>query len=52
LTLNFTGSYAPGQKFVLIDAAGGVSGSFHAIDSTGATVVAGQDSTSFFVTVH
>ncbi|MFL6700350.1 MAG: hypothetical protein ACJ8GJ_24540 [Vitreoscilla sp.] len=52
LTLNFSGSYAPGQKFILINAAGGVSGSFSAISSSGATVVAGQDSTSFFVTVH
>ncbi|MFL6627123.1 MAG: hypothetical protein ACJ8G1_11815 [Vitreoscilla sp.] len=52
LALNFTGTYAPGQKFVLIDAAGGVTGSFDAISSTGANVVAGQDGKSFFVTVH
>jgi len=52
LSLNFSGSYAPGQKFVLINAARGISGAFSSISSTGATVVGGQDSTSFFVTVQ
>jgi autotransporter-associated beta strand protein len=52
LTLNFSGSYAKGQKFVLIQAAGGLSGAFGSISSNGATVVAGQDGTSFFVTTQ
>jgi autotransporter-associated beta strand protein len=52
LSLNFSGSYARGQKFVLITAAGGVSGAFSSISSSGATVVGGQDGTSFFVTVQ
>jgi autotransporter-associated beta strand protein len=53
LSLNFSGSYAKGQKFVLINAAGGVSGAFGSITSSGGvTVVPGQDATSFFVTVQ
>lgn len=52
LTLNFSGNYAKGQRFVLIEAAGGLSGSFSAITSNGATVVPGQDGTRFFVTVQ
>ena len=52
LALNFTASVASGQKIVLLNAAGGVSGSFNAIKSSGATVVAGHDATSFFVTVQ
>ncbi|MDR7295597.1 hypothetical protein J2X16_000918 [Pelomonas aquatica] len=52
LVLNFSGSYARGQKFVLIQAAGGLSGAFSSITSNGATVAAGQDATSFFVTVQ
>jgi len=51
LTLNFTGSYSSGQKLVLINAAA-ISGSFSAVTSNGPTVVAGQDATSFFVTVQ
>ena len=52
LTLNFSGSHAKGQKFVLINAAGGVTGAFSSISSSGATVVGGHDATSFFVTVQ
>ncbi|MEP6503434.1 MAG: autotransporter [Betaproteobacteria bacterium] len=52
LVLNFSGSYARGQKFVLIQATGGLSGAFSSISSNGATVAAGQDATSFFVTVQ
>ncbi|MBW8894020.1 MAG: autotransporter, partial [Burkholderiales bacterium] len=52
LVLNLTGSYARGQKLVLIQAAGGLSGAFSSVSSSGATVAAGQDATSFFVTVQ
>ena len=52
LSLSFSGSVAKGQRFVLINAAGGVSGAFSAIVSSGATVVGGQDGNSFFVTVQ
>jgi autotransporter-associated beta strand protein len=52
LVLNFSGSYAKGQRFVLIEAAGGLSGTFSSITSNGATVVAGQDGNRFFVTVQ
>ncbi len=52
LTLNFSGNVAKGQKLVLISAAGGISGAFGSIVSNGATVVGGQDGTSFFVTVQ
>ncbi|WP_343605163.1 autotransporter [Roseateles sp.] len=52
LTLNFSGNVAKGQKLVLISAAGGISGAFSSIVSNGATVVGGQDGTSFFVTVQ
>ena len=51
LTLNFTGTYASGQKFVLIDAVAGISGTFGSIVSNGASVVGGQDGTSYHVTV-
>lgn len=52
LTLNFSGGVAKGQKLVLISAADGTSGAFDSIVSNGATVVGGQDGTSFFVTVQ
>lgn len=52
VVLNFSGSFASGQKLVLIHAAGGVSGTFSAVVSNGASVVAGYDATSFFVTVQ
>ena len=51
LTLNFTGSYARGQKLLLIQAAS-ISGSFSTLTSHGAAVVAGQDATGFYVTVQ
>jgi len=51
LTLNFTGSYTPGQKLLLIQATN-ISGSFSAITSQGATVVGGQDATGFYVTMQ
>jgi hypothetical protein len=52
LTLNFTGSYAAGQKFVLVNATGGITGAFSSVVSNGASVVSGQDGTSFYVTVQ
>lgn len=51
LTLNFTGSYASGQKLVLIQASS-ISGSFSSITSNGPTVMGGQDATGFYVTVQ
>lgn len=53
LNLNFTGTYTPGQQLVLIDAAGGVSGAFSSIVTTGGVnVVGGQTVTTYFVTVQ
>jgi len=52
LVLNFSGSYAKGQKLVLIQAAGGLSGAFSAVTAHGAAVATGQDATSFFVIVQ
>lgn len=53
LRLDLRGStVAAGQRLVLIDAAGGISGAFASIEAQGATVVAGQDTTRFFVTVQ
>lgn len=53
LNLHFTGTYTPGQQLVLIDAAGGVSGSFGSIVTTGGVaVVPGTTATTFFVTVQ
>jgi autotransporter-associated beta strand protein len=52
LTLNFTGSHAAGQKIVLVNATGGITGAFSSIVGNGASVVSGQDGTSFYVTVQ
>lgn len=46
LTLNFTGTYASAQKFVLIDAVAGISGTFGSIVSKGASVIGGQNELS------
>lgn len=53
LTLNFTGTYTAGQQLVLIDAAGGVSGTFSSIVTTGwATGASGAVvGTTFVVTL-
>lgn len=53
LTLNFTGTYTAGQQFVLIDATGGVSGTFGSIVTTGwATGASGAVvGTTFVVTL-
>jgi len=52
LVLNFTGAPHSGQKFQLVSASGGLSGSFSSVVSNGATVRATQDGTSFYVTVQ
>jgi len=52
LVLNFSGTPTAGQKIVLIDAAGGLSGSFGSIVANGASVTAGQDATTFYVIVQ
>jgi hypothetical protein len=52
LKLSFSGAHPAGEKLVLIDAAGGISGAFDSIVSEGASVVAGGDATTFFVTVQ
>jgi autotransporter-associated beta strand protein len=54
LTLNFTGGpYTAGQQFVLIDAAGGISGTFSSIVTTGGINVASSAivGTTFVVTL-
>lgn len=52
LTLNFATPPTSGQKYVLIDAAGGISGSFSSIVSSGAKVTGGHDAKSYYVTVQ
>lgn len=53
LNLNFTGTYTAGQQLVLIDAAGGVSGTFSSIVTTGGVnVVGSQTATMYLVTVQ
>jgi hypothetical protein len=53
LVLQYTDAYVPpvGQRFVLIEADGGVSGSFATLTSPGVQVEAGQDAKTFWVTV-
>jgi len=52
LVLNFTGTPRSGEKFLLVNASGGLSGSFSSVVSNGATVRATQDGTSYYVTVQ
>jgi len=52
LVLNFTGAPQSGQKFLLVNARGGLSGSFSSVVSHGATVRATQDGTGYYVTVQ
>jgi hypothetical protein len=52
LVLDFSGTPVSGQKYVLIDAAGGVNGAFSSIVAHGATVTSGRDATSFYVVVQ
>jgi hypothetical protein len=53
LVLQYTGGYVPpaGQKFVLIEADGGIAGTFATLTSEGVQVQAGQDANTFWVTV-
>jgi hypothetical protein len=53
LILQYTGGYVPpaGQKFVLLEADGGITGTFSSITSQGVQVQSGQDAKSFWVTV-
>jgi hypothetical protein len=53
LVLQFTGGYVPpvGQKFVLVEADGGIAGTFATLTSQGVQVQAGQDANTFWVTV-
>ena len=52
LNLNFASPPSTGQKYVLIDAAGGVSGSFTSVTSPGVKVTTGHDAKTFYVTVQ
>jgi hypothetical protein len=53
LVLQYTGGYVPpvGQKFVLVEADGGIAGTFATLTSPGVEVQAGQDANNFWVTV-
>jgi hypothetical protein len=42
----------PGDKFVVVTADGGISGTFASVITNGVAVTAGQDATSFFVTAN
>ncbi|HWW04723.1 autotransporter-associated beta strand repeat-containing protein [Collimonas sp.] len=52
LTLNFASTPAPGSRFVVVQAAGGVSGGFSSISGNGVTLAGGQDAGSYYVTVQ
>jgi len=52
LALNFSSTPLSGQKFVLIDAAGGISGAFSQVTTNGVAVTTGQDGTTFYVVVQ
>jgi hypothetical protein len=54
LVLQYAGGYVPpaGQKFVLIEADGGIAGTFATITSQGVEIQAGQDANTFWVTVQ
>jgi autotransporter-associated beta strand protein len=52
LTLNFAATPAQGSRYVVVQAAGGVSGGFSSISGNGVTLVGGQDATSYYVTVQ
>jgi hypothetical protein len=53
LVLQYTGGYVPpaGQKFVLVEADGGIAGTFATLTSPGVEVQVGQDANSLWVTV-
>ncbi len=54
LHLAFAPGFAPksGQKFIVVTAAGGISGAFAAVTTSGVAVTPGQDATTFYVTVN
>ena len=52
LALNFASAPAPGSRFVVVQAAGGVSGAFTSVSGNGVSLVGGQDATSYYVTVQ
>jgi hypothetical protein len=54
LVLQFTGGYVPprGQRFLLVEADGGITGAFTTLTSPGVPVQAGQDANTFWVTVQ
>jgi hypothetical protein len=51
LTLNFTGTFAPGQKLVLIRSVAGISGKFSAINGNGVAVTGQLDGQTYVITV-
>lgn len=52
LVLNFSGSFTSGQKIVLIDTAGGVTGAFTTVTVSGAGATVSHDTHSVYVTVN
>jgi hypothetical protein len=54
LVLQFTAGYVPpaGQRFLLVEADGGIAGAFAGINSQGVPVQPGQDANTFWVTVQ
>lgn len=54
LIVNFINSFAPttGQKFVLVNAAGGISGDFASIVTNGVNVKSGKDANTYYITVN
>jgi hypothetical protein len=51
LALTFSGTFTSGQKFALIDAAGGISGSFSSVTSSGPAVDVTRDGGVLYATV-
>jgi hypothetical protein len=54
LIVNFINSFAPstGQKFVLVNAPGGISGDFASVVTNGVNVTSGKDATTYYITVN
>jgi hypothetical protein len=54
LIINFASSFQPrsGQKFILMNATGGVVGGFSSIVTNGVNVTSGQDANSYFITIN
>jgi hypothetical protein len=52
--LTFASGFVPksGQTFIVVTAAGGISGAFASITTNGVAVTSGQDATTFYVTVN